>query len=242
MSEQQEQQVPRPVDWDLYQLIAAEIDPTFRDVRGGVELEYHTGEQITTRLNETIGFLAWSFRVIEHGIHAEADECWALGELTVTVGDRTVVRQQFGSQKIKRSRSSGTPLDIGFDLKGAATDALKKAASLIGAGLYLWKKELPAALSGAPRRGPAPAGNAAGSGPQSTPSSESGSDNGDALICQECGEPLTETRFKDGTNWSPDQLAIFGRRKHSRILCMTHYREENAKKRRAELALAEVPF
>ena len=55
-----------------------------------------------------------------------------------------MTRQQFGSQKIKRSRSSGTPLDIGFDLKGASTDALKKCASLIGVGLYLWKKEPPA--------------------------------------------------------------------------------------------------
>ena len=50
------------------------------------------------------------------------------------VDGRTVTRQQFGSQKVKRSRSSGTPLDIGFDLKGAATDALKKCASLVGVG------------------------------------------------------------------------------------------------------------
>jgi hypothetical protein len=51
-----------------------------------------------------------------------------------------VTRQQFGSQKIKRSRSSGAPLDLGFDLKGAATDAMKKCASLLGVGLYLSRK------------------------------------------------------------------------------------------------------
>src|SRR5688572_19719621 len=105
----------------LYGRLAAPFDVTFRDLRGGVELEYITGEQATTRLNETLGFLNWSFRVLEHGIHAEADECWVLGELTVALDGRTVNRQQFGSQKVKRSRSSGTPLDIGFDLKGAAT-------------------------------------------------------------------------------------------------------------------------
>src|SRR4051812_40465061 len=145
----------QPTEAPLYGRLAAPFDVTFRDLRGGVELEYITGEQATTRLNETLGFLNWSFRIVEHGIHAEADECWALGELSVTIDGRTVNRQQFGSQKVKRSRSSGTPLDIGFDLKGAATDALKKCASLIGVALYLWKKEPPAGLGngGVPTNG-----------------------------------------------------------------------------------------
>ena len=248
----EEKKITRPAEWDLYEQIAAEINPTFSDRRGGVDLEYHTGEQIVTRLNETLGFLNWSFRVIEHGIHVEADECWTLGELVVTIGDRIVTRQQFGSQKIKRSRSSGTPLDIGFDLKGAATDSLKKAASLIGAGLYLWKKEPPAAREPQPERapsGPRPLAQQ-GQGPSGnspTRSSDSGGSTAgalgleDALTCEECGEPLTETRFKDGTNWAPSQLAVFGRRKHSRILCMLHYREANQAKRRAEDALSQVP-
>src|SRR5215210_8059650 len=78
--------------------------------------------------------------------HADVAGDAMSGEPTVTLDGRTVTRQQFGSQKVKRSRSSGTPLDIGFDLKGAATDALKKCASLIGVALYLWKKEPPAGL------------------------------------------------------------------------------------------------
>ena len=239
----------QPVEAELYSRLATPFDVTFRDLRGGVELEYITGEQATTRLNETLGFLAWSFRIVEHGIHAEADECWVLGELTVTIGDRTVTRQQFGSQKVKRSRSSGTPLDIGFDLKGAATDALKKCASLIGVALYLWKKEPPAGLGsgGHPTNG---AGHASANGGNGTNGIHVVGGNGgpaggadlDSLYCEECGEPLTETRFKDGTNWAPSQLAVFGRRKHSRILCMTHYREANQAKRRAEEALQQVPF
>jgi hypothetical protein len=228
---------PRPADFELYEQLAEPFEMTFRDVRGGVELEYITGEQATTRLNEALGFLAWSFRIIEHGIHPEADECWCLGELTVTIGDRTVTRQQFGSQKVKRSRSSGTPLDIGFDLKGAGTDALKKCASLIGVGLWLSHKEPPV------RQG----NQSNGSGPRAMPSSGAGASStaptgNDDLTCEECGEPLTETRFKDGTNWPPAQLAVFGRRKHSRILCMTHYREANQAKRRAEEDLQQVPF
>lgn len=137
-----------------YEALAAPFGHTFRDTRGGATFDYLTGEQVTTRLNEVLGPYGWSFRVLEHGIHVEADECWAHGELSATFviadlsGDgfreKTVTRQQFGSQKVKRSRSSGTPLDIGFDLKGAATDALKKCATLIGVGLYLSEKGAPA--------------------------------------------------------------------------------------------------
>lgn len=227
-------------DGDLYGRLAAPFDVTFRDLRGGIDLEYITGEQATTRLNETLGFLNWSFRIVEHGIHAEADECWALGELTVAIGDRTVTRQQFGSQKVKRSRASGTPLDIGFDLKGAATDALKKCASLIGVALYLWKKDPPAGLGtgGAP----VPIDGAVANGVNGPRPVNGTIVDSEALYCEECGDVLTETRFKDGTNWAPSQLAVFGRRKHSRILCMSHYREANQAKRRAEEALQQVPF
>jgi hypothetical protein len=228
-------------DRALYDELSAEINPTFHDQRGGAQIEYHTGEQITSKLNETLGFLNWSFRVLEHGIHAEADECWTLGELTVTVGDRTVTRQQFGSQKVKRSRSSGTPLDIGFDLKGASTDALKKCASLIGVGLYLWAKTPPVPVGNARQgddSGPRPIRS---SGDGDSSSGQTANDL-ESFSCEECGEPLTETRFKDGTNWAPSQLAVFGRRKHSRILCMSHYREANQAKRRAEEALQQVPF
>src|SRR5258707_316233 len=51
------------------------------------------------------------------------------------------LREQFGSQMISRSRSTGATLDLGFDLKGASTDAMKKCASLLGVGLYLSRKE-----------------------------------------------------------------------------------------------------
>jgi hypothetical protein len=100
---------------------------------------YITGEQVTSRLNEVLGWDGWSFRVLEHGYTEEADELWALGELTVWK-QTPIVRQQFGSQKHNRKRETKEILDLGFDLKGAATDALKKCASLIGVGLYLAEK------------------------------------------------------------------------------------------------------
>ncbi len=133
---------------ETYARLAAPFDVTFTDVRGGVQLTYVSGEQVVRRLNEVLGVDGWSFRVLRHDINVEADEAWALGELVAEIGERTVVRQQFGSQKLKRSRNTRAPLDIGFDLKGAATDAMKKCASLLGVGLYLSRKEAPA-LSGA---------------------------------------------------------------------------------------------
>jgi hypothetical protein len=126
---------------ELYSRLAAPFDVTFTDVRGGVEMKYVSGEQVVTRLNEVLGVGGWSFRVLGHDINAEADEAWVLGELMAEIGERTVVRQQFGSQKVRRSRSTGAPLDLGFDLKGASTDAMKKCASLLGVGLYLSRKE-----------------------------------------------------------------------------------------------------
>jgi hypothetical protein len=123
-----------------YARLSAHFDVTFTDVRGGVQVTFITGEQCTSRLNEVLGVGGWSFRILRHEIHAEADEVWVLGELLAEIDGKTVTRQQFGSQKIKRSRSTGAPLDLGFDLKGAGTDAMKKCASLLGVGLYLSRK------------------------------------------------------------------------------------------------------
>ena len=124
-----------------YEKLSERFETTFTDVRGGVEVTFISGEQVVRRLNEVLGVSGWSFRILRHDINPEADEAWALGELVAEIGDRTVVRQQFGSQKIRRSRSTGAPLDLGFDLKGASTDAMKKCASLLGVGLYLSRKE-----------------------------------------------------------------------------------------------------
>src|SRR5215208_280668 len=103
---------------DSYTRLAAPFEVTFTDVLGGVELTYVSGEQVVRRLNEVLGVAGWSFRILRHDIHAEADEAWALGELVAEIEGQTVVRQQFGSQKLRRSRTTGAPLDIGFDLKG----------------------------------------------------------------------------------------------------------------------------
>lgn len=59
--------------------------------------------------------------------------------------------------------------------------------------------------------------------------------------CAECEAELTETRFRDGTVWPPEQLAGYGRRKHDRVLCMEHYRLANEARRRAERVVDDGP-
>lgn len=215
---------------DTYAALAAPFDQTHKDTRGGVELEYITGEQCVSRLNEVLGVAGWSFEVVEHGFNAEADEYWCLGRLTAQIEGTTVTRQQFGSQKQKRSRAQGTPLDIGFDMKGAATDALKKCASLIGVGLYLSHKEARGGNGTASNVRQMPPRQGAQQAPQQRAPREQGdvppADGG--LVCDVCHDPLTETKFKDGSTWQPYQLANAGRRKFNGTFCMTHYREAKA--------------
>src|SRR6186713_2972671 len=122
---------------NLYAQLAAPFDETFKLPKSG--LTYITGEQVTRRLNEVLGWSAWSFKVVSHGYDEPSDSHWVLGRLEIP-GDG-IVREQFGSQKVNRTREGGHTIDFGFDLKGAATDAFKKCATGIGVGLYLSHKE-----------------------------------------------------------------------------------------------------
>jgi hypothetical protein len=49
-----------------------------------------------------------------------------------------VTKAAFGSSRITRDNRSGKAVALGDDLKAATTDALKKAATLLGVGLYLY--------------------------------------------------------------------------------------------------------
>ena len=101
---------------------------------------YISMQQATSRLNEVLGVGSWSFKVLEHGYNQQADSYWALGQLVAIIDGNTVVREQFGSQTLNRYRSQapgskGAIIDVGNDMKGAATDAFKKCASSVGVGL-----------------------------------------------------------------------------------------------------------
>jgi ribosomal protein L34E len=205
------------------EMLAAQFDMTHHDVRGGVAIDYLTGEQVISRLLAVLGTCGWSFRILQHDIHLEADEVWVLGELRLLLNaDDPVVRQQFGSSKIKRARATGAPLDIGFDLKSAATDCLKKCATLVGIGLYLTHKE---EERPGPSAGTQPNG-AKQREQRQTPAtrrhastSERSSESQPVLACERCGQQLQTTPTRDGGEWTPAELANYTRREHNQTLC-----------------------
>ena len=98
----------------------------------GKKLDYIEYTSIVKRLNSLN--VPWSFRVISHSI-AE-DECICLGELTLDI-DGGITKHGFGSKKITRN-AEGKALNIGDDYKSSSSSALRKAASLLGCGLYLY--------------------------------------------------------------------------------------------------------
>ncbi len=97
----------------------------------GKMLDYIEGHSVIQRLNDAFES-EWSFEVTRFEILDE--EVIVLGKLSV--GD--IVKFQFGSSNITRDSKTKNTLCIGDDLKSAATDALKKCASLFGIGLHLY--------------------------------------------------------------------------------------------------------
>jgi hypothetical protein len=55
-----------------------------------------------------------------------------------------VVKTQFGSSRITRARDTGEYISLADDYKAAATDSIKKCASLLGVGLHLYNGDKPA--------------------------------------------------------------------------------------------------
>lgn len=104
-----------------------------REGRGGKMLDYLETHAIITRLNEAFDG-AWSFDVMENRILD--NEVVVHGRLTAG----TTSKSQFGSSEVVRRKNDGEPVSIGDDLKSAASDALKKCATLFGVGLELYHK------------------------------------------------------------------------------------------------------
>ena len=104
-----------------------------RPGRNGGSISYIEGHAIVQRLNEALAG-DWSFKVLEHDIRE--GEVIVLGELRAA----DLVKQAFGGSEVTRTRE-GKIVSLADDLKAAATDALKKAATLLGVGLHLYGPE-----------------------------------------------------------------------------------------------------
>ena len=104
-----------------------------RKGRGKDTFDYVTGTYCIKWLNFVFGW-NWDFEVIEHGTNTKGTQVWALGKLTVrgNKAGQVITKTGFGRSDVKQLRESGGDLDYGNDLKAASTDAMKKAASLLG--------------------------------------------------------------------------------------------------------------
>lgn len=103
---------------------------------GGKPISYVEVGYVINLLNQAFGW-DWDFRIQEQQIGKT--QVWVRGELTVRLRDKQIVKGQYGGAEIKWNRSTNQPLSIADDLKAAASDCLKKCASLLGvAGDLYW--------------------------------------------------------------------------------------------------------
>lgn len=184
---------------DLYRRLSQRFAQTrFREGPGRVRLEYIDGEQCINRANQVLGINGWSHRVLEHGLTPDGSEYWALVQVTVYLDGREIIHEHIGNKKMARNRTSGAYVNYGFDMKSAITDGIKKAFTALGIALYLYNHD------------------------------EGTDDDEEALVsvppCSVCQEPLVEARFKNGTVWSPAEVAEKSLERFGKVLCITHIR------------------
>lgn len=105
---------------------------------GGISLSYVEVGYVINMLNQVFGW-DWDFRILDQQIGKK--QVWVRGELSVRAKDHTITKGQFGGADIKFNRTTGEPISIADDLKAAASDCLKKCASMLGiAGDVYWKE------------------------------------------------------------------------------------------------------
>jgi hypothetical protein len=102
-----------------------------REGNFGKMLDYIEGHAVIQRLNDAFDG-EWSFTMTKYEIMKETDEVIVIGQLNAG----GIVKSQFGSSRITRAKETGDIISLADDLKAAATDALKKAATLLGVGLH----------------------------------------------------------------------------------------------------------
>jgi len=99
-----------------------------RKVSKDREVDYVPGWWFISQLNALFGYF-WDFEILDQAIGT--DNIWVKGKLTVrSKTGATITKTAYGGSRVK-SRDNPA-IDIGDDLKSAATDALKKAATLLG--------------------------------------------------------------------------------------------------------------
>jgi hypothetical protein len=106
--------------------------------KGGANLTYIPVSEVINRMNKVLGVENWSFTVTSW--QQLGTSIVAHVRVIATIDDTSVTRDGVGGQKIKMNKQ-GEPVDIGDEVKGAVSDALKKAVQTLGVGLYLARSE-----------------------------------------------------------------------------------------------------
>lgn len=117
-----------------------------RPGKAGMEFSYIAPDFVIDTLNEAFEH-QWNTKIVYQGVH---DGVVIVG-LRLSVPNENgvlVEKEQFGSCEITRG------LAVGEAFKGAASDALKKCATLLGIGLELYRDEEPVGGPSAPSFAP----------------------------------------------------------------------------------------
>jgi recombination DNA repair RAD52 pathway protein len=109
-----------------------------RPAKGGGTWEYVSGGYVRKVLNLMFGW-DWDFEIISEQVMGR--EAVVKGKLTCRIGDRQIVKMQFGNKDIMYRKGTDEPLSLGNDMKAAATDALKKCAAELGIAADIYNKQ-----------------------------------------------------------------------------------------------------
>lgn len=110
-------------------------------LRGG-NYSYVPHSYVTKRLNEIFRHI-WSWEIVKYDILENVGQVLVHGRLRVMLGNGIVItKEAFGGAEIKKygekHKRANQPMDIADDLKGASSDAKKKAASELGIALDVY--------------------------------------------------------------------------------------------------------
>lgn len=123
----------------LYEPFPEEVEKTLS--KGGARLTYIPVSEVITRLNKVLGVENWSSNIVScKRDELDPDFIVAHVRIETTINETMVCKDGIGGQKIKRTKN-GDIVDLGDEMKGAVSDALKKAAQQLGVGLYLARSE-----------------------------------------------------------------------------------------------------
>ena len=105
-----------------------------RPTRGGKAARYVEGGYVISQLNTIFKPVNWDFEILEQNIDKELGTVWVRGKLTVIdhKNNYRVSKTQYGQHDIAK----GVPL--GDTLKAAATDCMKKCATMFGIALDVY--------------------------------------------------------------------------------------------------------